>query len=222
MKQNESGNILFIILIAIALLAALAGAISSSGTQQSDVIERQTMSDQVSRTLSQVSLLSSALLQMIINGENETTLYSDLSTLKPGDVEFETSPHNLKIYHPYGGGVKYMEASIVNTADAATKNFSINADSIIEGVGATNAIIGDILFTAIVSSKEYCEAFNKQITGSTTIPSLAFTQFNTLFITGTTTNVDNVACVACINKPVICVDNTAGNAWGFYASLLPG
>ncbi len=222
MKKNESGNILFIILIAIILLAALAGAISSSGTQQSDVIERQTMSDEISRTMAQVSLLSSSLLQMVINGENEATLYSDLITLKPGDVGFEVSPHHLKIYHPYGGGVKHMEASLVNTADAAFNNFNINAESIIEGVGATDAVVGDVLFTAIVTSKEYCELTNRQITGSSTIPSLAFTEFDTMFVTGTTTIVNNVACPNCINVPIICVDNTAGTAWGFYASLLPG
>lgn len=223
MKQNESGNILFIILIAIILLAALAGAISSSGTQQSDVIERQTMSDEVSRTMTQVSLLSSALLQMIINGENEATLYSDLITLKPGDAGFETSPHHLKIYHPYGGGVKYMEASIVNTADAALSNFNINAGSIVEGVGSTDAVVGDVLFTATVESEEYCALINKQIKGSSTIPSLSFTAFNSLFVAGTTTIINNVSCpIGCVNVPIICVDNTAGTAWGFYASLLPG
>lgn len=210
-----------IILAAIVLLAALTGAISSMSHQQSDVIERQTMDDQISRMITHVSVLGTALLQMVVAGENQSTLYDDLSLVKPGDAGFDTPPHNLKIYHPYGGGVQYMEASIPNTADAAATDFQINTDSIIIGVGETDAVVGDILFTATIASLEFCQAVNRKLTGSGDVPTMLLPNFNALFVTHTTTTVNNGACADCVNTPALCVTDGSGH-WGFYASLMPG
>jgi len=218
-KKNESGNVLMIILLAIIVLAMLTELISRSSTQQSDTLSRQTMDNEISRMLTQTSALGGALNQMIMNGEDAATLYSTLSLLKPGDAGFETSPHNLKIYHPLGGGIAYMAGSATG---AAATGFNIDSGAIVTGVGATNAVIGDLLFTARISSAAYCQRINTVVTGASAVPTLVTANFNTLFTAGTAVTLGANCTPTCANIPRQCVSNVETTAWGFYSALLPG
>lgn len=220
-RRGESGNVLLLIMLAIVVLAMLTAVVSQQSETQVDVMDRQTMDNEVSRLFSYTSLLGSALSQMLVNGEDPDSLYLTLSLLKPGDAGFETSPHNAKIYHPMGGGVEYMSATSNTTTPAAT-NLSINPAAIITGIGPTNATVGDIVFTAIVSSAAYCQRINLKVTGSSSVPVLATADFNTLFTAGTAVTIGANCTPTCANIPRQCVSNTAGTAWGFYSVLLPG
>ena len=220
-KNRQRGNILIAILVAIVVVAMLTMAVSQYSEQQSDSVTRQTQDDQISRTLTQASTLGSAVHQMLVNGEDPATLYTNLSQLKPGDTGFETAPNNFKIYHPLGGGVSYMAASSPQASAIATA-FNINAASIIKGVGPTDVTVGDIVFTAKIASASACQRINKILNGSTTVPVLTTSTFDALFTAGTTVTVDSSNCASCVNVPRLCVSNTAANAWGFYSVLLPG
>lgn len=220
-KQPQSGNVLIIILVAIAAIAMLTYAVTQSSEQQSDTITRQTIDDGVSRLLTQAATLEGAVQQLVMNGEDASALYSTLSVLKPGDAGFATSPHNLKIYHPLGGGITYMPGSVSGSETVAT-DAGINRSSIVTGVGATDAVIGDILFTAKVSTAAYCGRINQILTGSATVPVLATFDFDALFTAGTPVTITAINCANCVNIPKLCVSNTTADAWGFYASLLPG
>ena len=221
-ERSEDGNVLFMILIAIALMALLAVAVTQSSEQQSTGMDRQVIDSEISRMKTQSAALSSALNQMVINGESAETLYSTVSTLKPGDAGYETSPHSLKIYHPLGGGISYMAASSNNISAAYAKNFSINAASIVSGVGKTDVTTGDILFTAIISSAEACQRINETLTGSKTVPVMTTAIFDALFTAGTTVTIDGTNCPSCLKIARICVSNSGATAWGYYESLMPG
>ena len=220
-NRHETGNVLFIIMIAIALVALLTQLVSKSSDTQSDILSTQTRDDEISRMQTQAAALGAAIQQMIVNGENPATLYSNLSTLKPGDAGFETSPHNFKIYHPLGGGVDYMSGSTSASSAVATE-FGINKSSIITGVGATDAAVGDILFTAKISTAAYCGRINEINTGSATVPVMATATFNALFTAGTTVTLAAGNCASCVRAARLCVSNTGATAWGYYAALLPG
>lgn len=220
-SKKTDGNALAMILIAIVVLALLTALVSRSSDQQSDTLSRQTMDDEISRMLAQTSALGGALGQMIVNGEDAATLYSTLSLLKPGDAGFETAPHNLKIYHPLGGGINYMSGSTSSAAAVAT-GFNINSGSIVTGVGATDAVTGDILFTAKISSASYCQRINTIVTGSAAVPTLVTANFNTLFTAGTAVTIGANCAPTCANIARQCVSNVEATAWGFYSALLPG
>ncbi|MFH1158260.1 MAG: hypothetical protein V1721_05180 [Pseudomonadota bacterium] len=219
-KGKEGGNILLIILIAIMALALLTQVVSQSSEQQSDALSRQAQDDEISRLLTQTATLSGALHQMVVNGEDPATLYLNLSTLKPGDAGFETSPHSLKIYHPFGGGITHMSSSSGSSSAVAT-DFTISPASIATGVGATDTL-GDILFTARISSESLCQKINKILTGSTAVPPILSTADFDLLFAGTAITIANGNCASCVNIPRLCVSNTNATAWGYYASLLPG
>ncbi len=217
--KSLRGNVLFMVLIAIAVLAMLTLAISQSSTEQSSILPQQTIDDQINRTITYASALGGAVQQMAVNGENPATLYSSLSLLKPGDANFETAPNNFKIYHPLGGGITYITASSPDPNAVAT-SFSINPGAIITGVGATDAVIGDIVFTAKISAANYCAETNKILNGSTTVPTMDSATFTSLF-GGTTVTVTSGLCAACVNKARLCVTDGSSH-WGFYAALFPG
>lgn len=219
-KNTERGNVLFLILAAIALFAALSVAITRSSQQSAPDFSKEIRDSQIQGMLDYASALQVALQQMVANGEAPEDLYTDLSLLKPGDATFEDSPTMLKIYHPLGGGITPLDAS-ASDSNAIATDYDINAGSIITGVGATDATIGDIVFTAHISSESYCARINSLLLSSSTVPVLATATFNQLF-GGTTTTVNAGNCASCVNKARLCVSNTANTAWGFYEALFPG
>ncbi len=203
----------------------LTMVVAQYSTQQSDSLSNQIRDDQISRMLSQVGVLDGALHQMVVNGEDAAALYTNLSQLKPGDAGFETAPNNFKIYHPLGGGISYMSSSTTDATAAVATNFNINAASIITGVGATDAVTGDLVFTAKISSASYCQRINQTINGPAGVPPvMATATFDPLFNNPptTTVTVSNANCASCVNMPRLCVSNGGATAWGFYASLFPG
>jgi len=220
-NNNQAGNVLFLILIAIALFGMLTAIISHSGQQQKDSLDRQTMDSQVSIMINHVAALNSSILQMVMHGEDPSELYQNLSTLKAGDTGFETPPHKTKIYHPLGGGISYLSASSNDLDKAVAVDFDINTTSIITGIGKTDEDIGDIIFTAKIISADYCAFINNKITGSRNIPEMSNSAFEDLFNNRTIT-INSGNCANCVNIGRICVRNSANNAWGFYASLFPG
>jgi len=221
-NKSQSGNVLFMLLIAIALLAIITAVISNSGQQQKDALDRQTMDAQVSVMINHLAAINSAILQTVIHGEDVSQVYLDISTLKAGDDGFDTAPHKMKIYHPLGGGISYMSASSNTDDKAVATNFNINPASIIKGIGKTDDTIGDILFTAKIMSEDYCKFINKKIAGTDTIPEMSNATFDSLFTNNNTVTIDDGNCPDCVNIGRICVKNTSDNAWGFYAVLFPG
>ncbi len=219
--KQQGGNILFIILIAIVLVALLTQMVSQSSEQQSDILTQQTSDDEINRLFTQAATLQAAIEQMVVRGDEPSTLYTNLSTLKPGDAGYETAPHAMKIYHPLGGGVSYLSGSKPGSSAAATA-FKINKDAIVTGVGATDAVVGDILFTAVIAAAETCARINKLLTGSSSIPVLATADFDDLFTNGVAVTIAGGNCADCVNVPRICVTNAGGTAWGYYAALFPG
>jgi len=220
--NNQQGSILIMILIAIVLLAIITGVVSNSGEQQKDSLDRQTRDAQVSLLINHTAALNSAILQMVMHGEDVNTIYQKLSTLKAGDDGFEDAPHKYKIYHPLGGGISYMSATSNTASEAVATNFDINLSSIITGVGKTNETIGDIIFTAKITSASYCSYINEKLLSITTVPEMSSSAFDDLFNNNAVVTIDSSNCPECVNTARLCVRNSTYNEWGFYTSLFPG
>ena len=229
LKNNMRGNALLLVLMAIVALALLSMAISQTSSEQSSVLPRQSQDDQINRMLTYASVLGGALQQMVINGEDQNTLYSSLSLLQPGQAGFETSPNNLKLFHPLGGGITYMSATSPDPTAVGT-GFNINPNAIITGVGCssgTGCIVstvpatGHIVFGALISTAGYCQRINQIITSSTTVPVMTSGDFTTLFTTSTAVTIGGDCTPSCANTPRLCVSNTGATQWGFYSDLFP-
>ncbi len=220
---GEKGNALLFVFIAIAILAGLTYALSSSNDDSENISDYAAADEQISRMLSYSATLGASLNQLVMAGANAQTLYTDLSVLKPSEAGYNTAPHRLKLFHPMGGGMNYVgETGPVGSSDTVATDFKINKGAIIEGVGPTNVTVGDIVFTAIVKSENACKRINFILTGDQTLPIMKTATYNDLFTTDNATDVATGLCDDCVNVPQICVTNIAGTQWGFYSVLYPG
>lgn len=123
-KDNrESGNVLFIILICVALFAALTAAMNQSSRSTSTSM----LSDQQARLLATEIIqygntLEQAVQRLMLKGCSETQLdfSNDVWTTHGGTVIYPT-PHasalapDCSVFHPPAGG-----AAALNTPEAAT------------------------------------------------------------------------------------------------------
>lgn len=216
------------VLIAVALLGMLTFAVSRS-TEQDDGMDRVEMDEQISRMMSQAATLMGAVQQMVVNGFDPSVLATALDPMKPDDTDWDTPPHLstsvpvFKVYHPYGGGVKYMEATgPVSAGSTVAKDFEISPGSSVEGVGPTDTG-GDILFTARITSAAACTRVNEKLRGTgASMPTITVTaDFDDLLAGTDTALTASGNCAACEGLPAACVMRGGGGQWLFYKALSP-
>lgn len=106
--RNDSGNVLFLILIAVALFAALSYAVtqSSRGGGGSTVKETSTINSSV---LSQSTSSIRASLQRMTTDNHQLL---DIEFNGPADFN-DLTAIGFGVFHPSGGGVIYAMAPAV-------------------------------------------------------------------------------------------------------------
>ena len=225
--DNERGNALIYVLIAIALFAALSFTLS----RQTDTGEAGQISDQkaeilATQIISYAAQAKSAVDQMIFTGAR----IDDLDFIDPSNVGFNTGTQKAisnRVFHPEGGGLVKgrlaNEALTDNIADPPA-GWYIGRFNNIEWTGAND----DVILTAYQIDRTICEKINESITGSSTIPTMLDSIRETLiddsFYTGT--NVDLTTdplvvsiCPDCHEMGSLCVENQAQNAYAFYTVI---
>ncbi len=110
MKSNaESGNVLFIILIAIALFAALSFAVSNiMRSGNAEAISEQRASILADEILAQIRDIRQTVLNLRISNGCEDI---DISFENPTVAGYEHTPvadDKCKVFHPSGGGLNYI------------------------------------------------------------------------------------------------------------------
>lgn len=181
--KNSSGNILFIVLIAVALFAALSYAVtqSSRGGGEGTAKETSTINAAV---LSQYTASLRASLQRM------TTDNHDLLSLEfnaPDDFSNLTSS-SVGVFHPSGGGVIYEmgpSALIDNLGGNPTGQWIMTLNFEVKGIGtdATGSLNGNDLTAFMVGvKKEVCEQLNKRL-GINTMPTENATTYSIDMIT---------------------------------------
>lgn len=151
MISNSSGNVLFLILIAVALFAALSYAVTqSTRSGGGDANKEKTLTDSAVVTQHPVGIRTAATQMMISRGLTAGELLFDppknFTGLTAGEIARE-------VFHPQGGGAIYAEGWIVTSGIQ------------IEGVGLTNAsdplAASDIVAMKSVS-REMCLQLNQK------------------------------------------------------------
>lgn len=158
--MRQSGNVLFMILIGVALFAALSFAVSQSMRSSMDISDEQ-LELKINKFLTQASNIKSGVDMLYNNGIGE----ADISFAYPlinGYGTFETSPSD-EVFNPSGGGVSYSDLPE-----------GLNDGSQIEFYGHTRAPdIGlddtaDLILVAPNVTVQICQKINNMISSSTT------------------------------------------------------
>lgn len=161
--NTQSGNILFLILMAVALFAFLSYAITQSSRSGGDTGERE-QGLLGSGTLIQYPVsLRSALIRMTITG----TPVENIMFNAPSNAAGLTT--NLLVFHPDGGGASQQEAPADLMAVAVAANWYYNAEFRVPQVGKDGTGGNEIIAFLPGVNERVCKRINEQasIGGST-------------------------------------------------------
>lgn len=226
--KTQRGNALIYVLIAIALFAGLSFVLArQSDTSESSSLTEERAEIAASQILSYASQAKQALDQMLFTGAR----IDDLDFILPSDAAFNTPPTIYKVHHPGGGGLtrgnipQEAMGSTVTTPPAGWYMGRFN------NVEWTPTSASDIILTAYSLDRLVCERINEKITGNTTIPQLTDSIKETMIDDATpgygggantdlTTDAAGDICPACHNLVSLCVQNQAGDVYGFYSVLV--
>lgn len=187
MKPKQSGNVLFLILIAVALFAALSYAVTQSsrgGGNADDEISALT----VSKVEQIVANIRVGITRLKINGctDEDISFYSTLFASPAGydntNTPIAVGDFSCHLFHPDGAGISWFGEDLTEVCDP------IGCGSLLMGftggfsvvdIGSSNA---DLMMQIDNISEEFCEVVNSRI-GISGVPSdTALPQSADLFI----------------------------------------
>lgn len=212
-NKTETGNILFYVLIAIVLFGALSFTVArqsrNSGAEQIDDAKVELYATQL---ISYARQVQSVIDQMTITGSD----IDDLDFVKPGQSGFNSGSHIHKIYHPEGGGLLDATLAAGVVAQISTNPIAGWYLGRFNNVEWTDSANTDVILTAYQISRRVCEAINKKITGSATIPALSGSMRDFLVDTSTNNDLTAASCAACEGYISLCVKNSSQDAYSLY------
>ena len=110
--KNESGNVLFYILIAVALLAALSYAVSQSsrGGGGLDSLNEEQVKIASTEIIEYANAIANAVTQLKLRGckDTEISFENSISTLDYINTGDPTGDNYCHVFHVDGGGVTYQ------------------------------------------------------------------------------------------------------------------
>ncbi|MFK7838861.1 MAG: hypothetical protein AB8B83_00885 [Bdellovibrionales bacterium] len=217
-SYHESGNVLFYILIAVVLLAALSYAVANSGRGKADIINEERARLIASEIIEYTDIISSAVTQLKLRGcsENEISFENNFTS---GYTNIN-SPANqaCHIFNINGGGItpKNPPQEGIPSNPLLTE-YRFAGANIVPDV---KNFAGELIVIANVS-ENVCTQANELLGVLPTTPALDTNDFNIVRFTG------NYAQSGTINgydgELQACIESTTGttaNNFFFYKVLL--
>jgi hypothetical protein len=165
--MKQQGNILFLILIAVALFAALSYAITGSSRSGGDTISKDKAKIAAAEIVQYGTQLEQAVTRLkVINGCSDTQLSFERVPFDGSDTAYlnPNAPLNFKchVFHPAGGGVSYRDLSPTDWRGDG-QLFTIH--NMVRGVGcndASNNECYELLFLSELP-EEICLEVNRKL-----------------------------------------------------------
>ena len=134
-RKSERGNVLFLILIAVALFAALSYAVTQSTRSGGGDASKETNLVNAAGITQYPASIKTAITRMIIStsADPEKLLFDTPSTFD--DLDDTTRPN--AVFHPAGGGATYVEAPS-SVMDGATGTWHFNSENQVVNIGTSN------------------------------------------------------------------------------------
>lgn len=179
-RKGEQGNVLFLILIAVALFAALSYAVTqSTRSGGGDASNEKSLVSSAALTQYPASLKTAIVRMTVSNGIDPTTLLFDTpSTFSALDTEAE---QKAAVFYPTGGGATYTKA----TKDVVTTggDWVFNGNNSIYNIGTTSgsapiSSTADIMAILPDITKSVCDKIHDQLGISKTYETAAFNLTN--------------------------------------------
>lgn len=228
-RSSERGNVLFLILIAVALFAALSYAVSRSeggggtntGSEAALILTTQITQFPVT--------VNAGILRMIINSTDLLNLEfnspSDFGTL---------SNDTLGVFHPLGGAVTYAEVNADAMLNGQKGTWHFNAEFEVEAVGTSvpgSTDGNDIIAFLAGIRPEVCARINENMSlaGPATVAdnayyTLAIADWDNAYTPPASEKVigvtGNAALANLTGKPAGCYYVSGSNQYVFYQVVI--
>jgi hypothetical protein len=169
-NKNQNGNVLFLILIAVILFAALSYAVTQSSRSGSGDAGRETNLVSSAAITQYPAAVKTSVLRMVING----TAYEDLKFNAPSDFAALVSGNTTAqgVFHPLGGGAVYASAD-PNSVESTYGRWWFNPKFEIMNIGTSTASSpnGNEFIAFLPGVKRaICTRINEQVGIGATIP----------------------------------------------------
>jgi hypothetical protein len=162
--KNESGNALWFILLAVALLAALAVTITrtSSSTEQEGDIERQRV--MASDIMRYAASIAAAVDRLRLNGVSENEISFEIAAL-PGYANGRCGVDECKIFSAKGGGSSLKSPpDFANDGSAWLFTGANSVEGLVtDGTGATSSDDNELLMILPGVTESLCGRINTEI-----------------------------------------------------------
>lgn len=144
-RQGESGNVLFLILIAVALFAALSYAVTSSSRSGGGDANDESALVRSAQITQYPSSVRTSMIRMMVSGSIDPT---DMQFTRPEDFQAECVTTNTVancVFHPQGGAATLtnVPAELMEGDVAGEWYFSANYEIVNIGTSAASSNAGN-------------------------------------------------------------------------------
>lgn len=163
-KNDESGNVLFLILIAVALFAALSYAVTQSSRGSGRDASRETNLIASSQITQYPAAVRNNLIRMVLGGTDETTLEFNAPS-EFGSLTVTNGLRDRGVFHPDGGAATYVNAQPDLMADASQGTWIFTGDYEVENLqtNSTGSADGNEIIAFLPNvSEAICETLNTE------------------------------------------------------------
>lgn len=160
-RETERGNVLFLILIAVALFAALSYAVTQSTRSGSGDASGETNLINSAQLAQYPAGVRTSVVRMVIGGISVDQLVFD------GPTNFSAiSDHRYAVFHPQGGGAVFQRAPQELLDQGASGAWIFSSLYQVADVGSTDA--GDTGANEIIAflpgvSQNICRRLNREV-----------------------------------------------------------
>lgn len=232
-RKSEKGNVLFLILIAVALFAALSYAVTQSTRSGSGTADKEKSLLSSASMTQYPTALRTSIIRMVLGG----TDVADIVFNAPATFG-AVSDLTQAVFHPTGGGAVYQEAPADLMSGNSQGTWFFNANWDIVQIGLDGAGGNDVIAFLPGISQNVCRQVNEEFsmlnTGCTStdgaVPDLnsATTEANIrdsivegdTFPTTDQEDLANATCTVFTGQPSGCFNDTDTGEYVFYSVLL--
>ena len=166
-RKQQDGNVLFLILIAVALFAALSYAVTSSTRSSGDSASSETNLISSAQITQYPASVNTAIIRMIISG----TAANELRFNRPSEFT-DLDSNGIGVFHPQGGSATYVPAPADVMVSATPGQWAFNGELEIPDIGLAGAGGNDVIAFLVGIKQSICSKINDEYGMGTTIPVL--------------------------------------------------
>ena len=156
-KRSESGNVLFLILIAVALFAALSYVVTQSTRSGGGSTEREKNILSSAQMTQYPTALRTSIIRLVLGGVG----IENVKFNAPGAFGAST---NAEVFHPQGGGATYQAAPAeLMNGGLAQGVWVYNADFEVPGIGLDGSGGNDLIAFLPNVSTGVCLQVNEEL-----------------------------------------------------------